>query len=306
MESAYWYYVSSIVKTDIRGKRKDCTMSHNSIDRIRSAIKASLPNARIILVGSYYYNEQIATSDYDLLVLSNFPVRRSKKQEIVTRLARDKIKYDIHFMPKLFIFLRWKYIAGKDLDSGENIQLRLTGKVRSAVFASRIKMAYYYYLTKEYNNSIIALLRAKIIPDAVTDIDIFSFAGNLQLLERCRSKLSDEEYSLYKKALLNRADARGEVTDTRLLLALINEVFQHSPDNLFQVQHNLQYCVYSIRRGSLRVLVNYNGAITCALHHYMNDNPEESTRQLSKLTKVTDLDAQLKEYSCLSVLEIKN
>jgi len=288
------------------GKKKDSTMSHYPIDRIRSAIKASLPSARIILAGSYFYNEQTETSDYDLLVLSNFPVRKHKKQAIIERLAHEKIKYDIHFIPKLFIFLKWKQIAGKDLDSEKDIRLRLTRKVCSAVLASRIKMAYYYYLTKDYGKSIISLFRARMLPYAETDIDIFSFAGNLRLLEQFRSKLTDEEYLLYKKALINRTDARGEVTDTRLLLALINETFLLSRNNLFQVQHNLQYYVYSIRRGSLKVLVNYNKAITCALHHYTNDNLKESARQLSKLTDVTHLYEQLKEYSHLSVLEIKN
>ncbi len=281
-------------------------MSHHPIDRIRSAIKASLPGARTILVGSYFYNEQTATSDYDLLVLSNFPVRKSTKQEIIKRLVHDEIKYDIHFIPKIFIFLKWKYVAGKDLDSGKDIRLQLTRKIRLAVLASRIKMAFYYYLTKEYGKSAIALFRARILPHAETDIDIFSLAGNLRLLEELRSKISDEEYLLYKNALINRTDAQGEGTDTRLLLKLINEVFLHSQDNLFQVPHNLQYYVYSIRRGSLKVLVNYNKAITCALYHYTNNNPEASARQMSKLTKVTHLAEQLKEYSNLSILEEKN
>ncbi len=281
-------------------------MSHHSIDRIRSAIKASLPSARIVLVGSYYYNEQTADSDYDLLVLSNFPVKRSKKQAIVARLERAGIKYDLHFIPKLFIFLKWKYVAGKDLDSGKDIRLELTRRVRSAVLASRIKMAYYYYLGEEYNKSIIALLKVRIMPNAVTDIDIFSFTGNLRLLEQLRSEFSEEEYLLYKEALVKRADVQGKATDTEQLLGMINEMFLRSKGDLFQLQHNLQYYAYSIRRGSFKVLVNYNKAITSALYHYMNDNPEESTRQLSKLTKVTHLEDQLKEYSCLSMFEMKN
>ena len=96
------------------------------------------------------------------------------------------------------------------------------------------------------------------------------------------------------------------MADKRQLLALINEIFLRSRDKLFQLQHNLHYYVYSIRRGSFKVLVNYNQAITCALYHYTNDNLEESARQLSKLTKVTHLGEQLKEYSDLSVLEMKN
>jgi len=281
-------------------------MNHHPINRIRSAIKTSLPGARIILAGSYYYNEQSENSDYDLLVLSGFPVRRSKKQAIITKLEEDKIKYDIHFIPKVFVFLGWKNIAGKDLDTGKNIRLRLTRRVCSAVLASRIKMAFYYYLTKEYGRSTIALFRVRILPCAQTDIDIFSFAGSLRLLERFRSNFTSEEYSLYRKALTNRADTRGKTTDARQLLALINDVFLHASGNLFQIQHNLQYYVYSMRKGSFKILVNYNKTITCALYHYANGNPEESARELSKLTKVTRLDKQLKEYSCLSLLEIKS
>jgi len=281
-------------------------MSPHPIDRIRSTIKASLPNARIVLVGSYFYNEQSATSDYDLLVLSNFPVSSSKKQEIVARLAHDAIKYDIHFIPKLFILLKWKIVAGKDLDSGKDIRLQLNKKTRSTIFASRFKMAYFYYLTKDYHLSIIALLRAKILPYAETDIDIFSFAGNMCLLEQLRSNISDEEYLLYKTAVLNRANTQKDAIDTSLLLTLINDMFLQSKDNLFQLPHNLQYYTYSIKRGSLSLLVNYNKAITSALHHYTNGNLEESNRHLSKLTKVTSLDEQLKEYSQLSVLELKN
>ena len=281
-------------------------MNHHPINRIRSAIKASLPGARIILAGSYFYNEQTENSDYDLLVLSNLPVRKSKKQAIITRLARDKIKYDIHFVPKVFILLGWKNIAGKDLDTGKDIRLRLTRRVCSAVLASRIKMAFYYYLKKEYGRSTIALFRARILPCAQTDIDIFSFAGNLRLLERFRSNFTDEEYLLYRNALANRTDTRGKDTDTRQLLALINDVFLHASGSLFQIQHNLQYYAYSLKRGSLNIPVNYNKTITCALYQYTNGNPEESARELSKLTKVTRLDEQLKEYSCLSVLEIKS
>jgi predicted nucleotidyltransferase len=281
-------------------------MNPQPIDRIRSAIKASLPNARIVLVGSYFYNEQSATSDYDLLVLTIFPVKKSKKQEIVARLANDEIKYDIHFIPRLFILLKWKIVAGKDLDSGKDIRLRVTKRVCSTVFASRIKMAYYYYLTKEYHLSVIALLRARILPYAVTDIDIFSFAGNMHLLEQIRSNLNDEEYLLYKTALTNGTESREDTIDTRLLLTLINETFLHKKYSLFQVPHNLQYYAYSIRRGSLSLLVNYNQAITSALYHYMNGDLEKSTKQLSKLTKVTSLNDQLKEYSQLSVLEMKN
>jgi len=285
---------------------KDSTMNSHSLDHIRSAIKASLPRARIILIGSYFYNEQTADSDYDLLVLSNFPVRRSKKQEIIKRLAQDEIKYDIHFIPKLFILLGWKFVAGKDLDSGKNFRSKLTRNARLAILASRIKMAFYYYLIKEYDKSTIALFRARMLPHAETDCDLFSFAGKSHLLERLRSEISDEEYLLYKKALNHRTDNQETVTDTRLLLTLINEIFLQSKNNLFQVPHNLQYYVYSIRRGSLKVLVNYNKAIISALYHYMNDNPEESARQLSKLTKVTHLVEQLKEYSSLSLLEVKN
>ncbi len=281
-------------------------MSHHQIDRIRAAIKASLPRARIVLIGSRFYNEQISTSDYDLLVLSNLPVKKSRKQEIVGRLAAEKIKYDIHFIPKLFIFLGWKYVAGKDLDSGHVIRLRLNRKIRSAIFASRIKMAYYYYATEEYNNSAIALLRVRLLPEADTDIDIFSFGGNFRMLEKLRDTFSDEEYGLYKQALTNRTDDKEGLIDTKLLLSLMNNLYRDSPDNLFQLQHNLQYYVYSIKRGSLKVTVNYNGAITCALSHYTNGNPKESTRQLSKLTTVTDLDAQIREYACLSILEMKN
>ncbi len=293
-------------QNDFWRRQDDSIMSPHSIDRIRSAIKASLPNARIVLVGSYFYHEQSATSDYDLLVLSNFPVSSSKKQEIVARLTHDGINYDLHFIPKLFILLKWKIVAGKDLDSGKDIQLQLNKKTRSTIFASRIKMAYFYYLTKDYHLSIIALLRVRILPYAETDIDIFSFAGNLRLLEQIRGNLSNEEYLLYKTALINRTNTQKDTIDTSLLLTLINEMFLHSKDSLFQLPHNLQYYAYSIKRGSLSLLTNYNKAITSALHHYTNGNLEEANKQLSKLTKVTSLDEQLKEFAQLSVLELKN
>ena len=83
-------------------------------------------------------------------------------------------------------------------------------------------------------------------------------------------------------------------------------MFLSVKDNLFQLQHNLQYYIYSIKRGSPKILVNYNKDVTCALYHFANDNPEESALQLSKLTKVTHLEEQLKEYSQFAVLEMKN
>ncbi|MDH3716430.1 MAG: hypothetical protein OET44_21585, partial [Gammaproteobacteria bacterium] len=207
---------------------------------------------------------------------------------------------------ELFVALGWKNIAGKDLDTGEDIRLRLTRKIRAEVLANRIKMAYYYYLNEEYGLSVVALFRAQALPHAKTDIDIFSFAGNLRLLERIRSEFTEEEYLLFKNALINRTDAAAEKTEKKLLLAGINKLFLQARDNFFQLQHNLQYYVYAMRRGSINAWVNYNGAITSALHHYMNKNPDESARQLSKLTLVTDLGEQLKEYARLGVLEVRN
>jgi predicted nucleotidyltransferase len=279
---------------------------NEAIDQLKSAIKAILPRSQIVLVGSFYYNEQTSSSDYDLLVLSTFPVRKSKQQAIVTRMADAKIEYDIHFIPKLFVCLNWKLVAGRDLDTGRDIRLRMTTRVRSTIRSTRIRMAYYYYLTQQYNKAVIELLRVRLLPYAESDVDLFSYAGKQQLLERLRRQFDEDEYQLYKSALNNRSNTGGQKIDTRLLIEKINQVFQGFKDDLFQLQHNLQYYAYSLKRGSLNPLVNYNKAITAALFHFANGELDESARQLSKLTKVTQLDEQLKEYALLSVLTIEN
>jgi hypothetical protein len=167
-------------------------------------------------------------------------------------------------------------------------------------------MAYYYYLTQQYNKAVIELLRVRLLPYAESDVDLFSYAGKQQLLERLRRQFDEDEYQLYKSALSNRSNTGGQKIDTRLLIEKINQVFQGFKDDLFQLQNNLQYYAYSLKRGSLNPLVNYNKAITAALFHFANGELDESARQLSKLTKVTQLDEQLKEYALLSVLTIEN
>ena len=150
------------------------------------------------------------------------------------------------------------------------------------------------------------MLRVRLLPYAETDLDVFSFSGNQRLLEQLRGRFADDEYLLYKTALNNRNDAREEAIDSRVLLDNINKVFHQWKDDLVWLPHNLQYYAYAIKHGSLNLLVNYNKAITCALCHFVNGRLEESAKQLSKLTEVTELEEQLREYALLSVLKIEN
>ncbi len=271
--------------------------------RIRTIIKSALPRAQVVLVGSRFYEEARPDSDYDLLVLSTLPVRRSVKQQIIHALQQARINYDIHFVPRLFVYLGWKQVAGRDLDSGQNIPLRLTRRVRTTVRANQIKMCYYHLLTGDLHRAALALMRARLLPHAETDRDIFCLAGSRKLIDRIHDQLSEQEISLYKRVL--SSDDTIIDDDRNLLLDLINETFTTNRNRLFRIQHNLQYYAYSFRRRSLHLWVDYNRVITTALHHFVNARPDAAITELEKLTPVTSLRSQLLEYAQLSVLEIK-
>ncbi|RMF96112.1 MAG: hypothetical protein D6727_09120, partial [Gammaproteobacteria bacterium] len=98
-----------------------------------AAIRQQLPRARVVLTGSHYYGDAKRDSDYDLVVITTWPVRRKLRQAINTRLACSGLRYDVHFIPKPLLWLRWKNLAGRDLASGERLTLSLTARVRREV-----------------------------------------------------------------------------------------------------------------------------------------------------------------------------
>ena len=276
-------------------------MTDHTLKQIRATIHSKLPRAQIVLVGSRYYDEARPDSDYDLLVLSTLPVRSHTKQRIVDALERAQINYDIHFVPKVFVYLGWKHVAGRDLDSGQDIELRLSKRVCKTIRANQIKMAYYHLLADDLHKATLALMRARLLPWARTDRDIFSMSGSRKLIDRIHDQLTGQEVSLYRRVL----SGDGAITDDdrAQLLELANRAFTANRNNLFRIQHNLQYYAYSLRNRSLRLWVDYNCAITTALHHFVNARPDAAAMELEKLTPVTSLRSQLLEYSQLSMLE---
>ncbi len=279
-------------------------MSQPPLENIRSTIKSALPHAQIVLVGSRFYEESRPDSDYDLLVLSTFPVRRHIKRRIIKALTQAQINYDIHFVPRIFVSLGWKHLAGRDLDSGQNIQLRLNSRIRTTVRANQIKMAYYHLLTDDLHKATLALMRARLLPWAETDRDIFSKSGSRKLIGRIHDQLTGQEVSLYERVLSDEDTITDD--DKALLLKLLNRTFLANRNRLFRIQHNLQYYAYSFRNRSLHVWVDYNRTITTALHHFINARPDAAIMELKKLTPVTELRSQLLEYAQLSMLEIKH
>ncbi len=277
-----------------------------AVDRLRSRIQAVLPKASIVLVGSQHYGESTPDSDHDLIVLTYLPVGRKLRQSIARTLADENIKYDIHFIPRLMVLIGWKNIAGTDLETGERMQVNLSSRIRSALFANRIKMAYYYYVFGRYESSALSLLRTRLLPYAKNDEDVFSFAGNKKLLESVSGNFSVPEYHLYSEIISNRISGSKVSVDSEKLLGLINKSYDERPDNLFHLNYNVRYYVYAINSGLPKFWVNYSGTITKALYHYANGDIEASTQTLSRLTKVTDLKSQLEEYTELSMLEIEN
>ncbi len=277
-----------------------------AVDFLWSTIKAILPKASIVLVGSQHYGESTPDSDHDLIVLTHLPVGGKFRRRIAEALAAENVKYDIHFIPRLMVVLGWKNVAGTDLETGERMQVTLSARVRSALFANRIKMAYYYYVFGRYESSALSLLRTRLLPHAKNDTDIFSFAGNMKLLKSLRTNFGKEEFQLYLDTISSRLNGAKISVDSDLLLALINESYDQRADNLFHINFNVRYYVYNLKKGLPRFWVNYCGTITEALRHYANGDTAASAMALAKLTKVTDLEQQLEEYTELSMLEIEN
>lgn len=277
---------------------------NDAVACLHAAIRQQLPRARIVLTGSHYYGDAKPDSDYDLVVITAWPVRRGRRRDIAGQLARTGLRYDVHFVPAPLLWLGWKNLAGIDLGSGRRLALALTPRVRREVRANRLKMAWYHCLCGELDLAAIALLRVRLLAQAKDDRELFSLDGNRQLLECLRDCLDPEEYALYRAALdARQADEPRPIPRTPLL-RLLDDSWQRHRHELFQLQHNLRYWAYALRHGRPRLLVDYNYRITAALRHRVHGDHDAAARELGQLVPVSALDAQLQEYTLLRMLDI--
>ncbi len=276
----------------------------DAVTLLHGTIRQLLPRAQVVLTGSHYYGDAHPDSDYDLVVITALPVRRSRRRELGRRLAATGLRFDVHLIPRPLLWLRWKNLAGRDLDSGACLTLRLSPRVRREILANRLKMAWYHCLRGEPALAAIALLRLRLLTQARDDRELFSLTGNRRLLERLRERLDEQEYDLYRAALCVRPDGATRPIPRPLLLRLLEASWQRHRGELFQLQHNLRYWAYALRNGRPRLLVNYNERMTAALRHYVHGKRRAAARELGRLVSVSNLEQQLQEYTLLRMLDI--
>lgn len=75
---------------------------------IKSAVKTKMPDARILIYGSYARNEQKKHSDVDIIIISDIPKLTFKERQAVRYAIYDiEIKYGIIMSPKVVTAVEW-------------------------------------------------------------------------------------------------------------------------------------------------------------------------------------------------------